>query len=147
MIYDTAHWLGRLWEAAEGIRDAVPIAGVTATDAECRDRNEMVAEWLGEFGIITSVTDSRGNTVQGRHVWHSVLFEDGTVAGKWCDNEDEAALDCMVWWGKRVRIVQEDPHGVARSAWKAANGETVRVAASGEVVPSGGLLDLLEQFD
>ncbi|MDF2554152.1 MAG: hypothetical protein K0R60_47 [Microbacterium sp.] len=138
-------WMDRLWAMAEQIREWAPIAGQTATDAEAVERGLMISDWLSEHDIDTCVHDRMGNRISGRHIWHSVLFEDGSTGGLWADNPDETALTCMVWHGKRARIVVEDPQCVALNAWRAANGQTVKVAASGEVVPSGGLLDLLDE--
>lgn len=132
--------LAMMWPYAEDIRDRCPIKGLTATDAECVARNAAVQElldsWYEEMpGAGPSATE---------RTWYSVLFADRTVAGQWNTDPNEAALDLMIWFGKPALLLADDLAHTYRDEWKLAVGDARVDLATGDLVPSGGLLDLLD---
>lgn len=125
-----------LWQYAEDIRAEVPIAGVTATNAEAVARDKLIRSVRDSWD-----EESGESPDQTRHVWHSVQFVSGKVAGRWSYDETDAALNCMVWWGEPARYVVEDSAMKYHASWKLETGDVRIDLDSGDLVPAGGLLD------
>lgn len=110
---------------AECIREAVPIAGVTATNAEVVARDEHARSALG-----TLLNPDHGD----RHHWYTCRLADGRIAGRWSDSWAEAVLYVAMWTGVAVERCVLDPGGELHAAERAASHD-------------GGLFDLLDLAD
>jgi hypothetical protein len=88
----TSGYINALANLARGIREAVPISGECAANAECRDRRALVDEALNSLGI-----------VPGERHWYTVITEDkpednSTVfGGVWAQSFEEAVLETVIW--------------------------------------------------
>lgn len=107
---------------AECIRAAVPIAGVTATNAEVVARDEYAQAALGRL----LARDPRD-----RNQWYTCRLADGRIAGRWSYSWAEAVLYVAMWTGVAVERCVLDPAGELHSAERAAP-------------PEPGLFDLLD---
>ncbi|HAS32841.1 MAG: hypothetical protein CMF56_12865 [Leifsonia sp.] len=87
-----------LAEAAERIRAAVPIAGATATDDECRRRQDLIDGILRERGVVVEAS-----------VWRTAQLIDGRVVGVFATSAVEAELELAIWWESRCHWVVDDP--------------------------------------
>lgn len=86
-----------LAEAGLRIRDAAPIRGDRATDADCQLRRELIGDTLTTRGIRPGV-----------HVWHTAQLTNGHVTGVWADSIEEAELELTVWWACACHWVRPD---------------------------------------
>lgn len=122
-----------LAEAAERIRDAVPIEGDTATDLECRWRRQMIDATLAARGVV-------GRTYE----WHTTQLDDGRIAGVFAESTDEAELALTVWWRIRCHWVIADPTGLVRAEY--LPGGTRTAANADRCFPLGPPRRVRDQF-
>lgn len=155
----SAPTLDQVWEAAQRIDAAVPREydrTGTVTNDWCGRIHDALNAQLEAWGIPYDVINQYGCTVSGRHVWHTVMFEDGSSAGRWSDNPTEAALHCAHSWGKRVIESVEDNNGRYLNELRAGEKAAAKIARKieehmadlarrydGTTPAAGGLLDLL----
>jgi hypothetical protein len=86
-----------LASAGHRIRDAAPIHGDRATDAECALRRDLIDD-----------TITTRDVHPGPHVWHTAQLVDGHVTGVWANSVAEAELELTVWWGCACHWVRPD---------------------------------------
>lgn len=79
-----AEWVQR----GRRIRELHPIAGTTATDAECAARSEALDAALAELG----------ETGGDRH-WWTAPTATGSAIGCWAHSAAEAVIRLSTWWG------------------------------------------------
>lgn len=128
-----------LAEEARRIRDACPILGGFATDADCTARRERIGQVLTERGI----------TPAAHHVWFTAQTTTGQVRGCWAHSVEEAELEISVWFGTDCLWAVEDndlrqwgeyfPHGRPAQDRTFPAGPPRRVRD--QVAPAGPLLD------
>lgn len=155
----SAPTLDEIWTAAQKIDQAIPKefdkAG-TVTNDWCVKISDAMNAQLDAWGISYDVINNHGCTVSGRHIWHTVMYEDGSSAGRWSDNGIEAALHCSHSWNKRVIEVREDEDGQWLNSLRAGEKAAAKLVRKmeqhqtdierrydGSQPATGGLLDYL----
>lgn len=77
--------------AAMVIRDLVPIAGLSATDAEVEARSALVEQALR--------VAADGIQPHDRAQWYEVTLLDDRKVGRWGRSAAEVVISCAMWWG------------------------------------------------
>ncbi|PPH46993.1 hypothetical protein C5D09_06330 [Rathayibacter sp. AY1C9] len=88
--------LDRCNAAGARIAEAVPV--VDRSDAEVVERWRLVAEELASMGVHA-----------GPLVWRHTLHDDGGQHGLWSYSDEQAAIECAMWWHVPVVAVSIEP--------------------------------------
>lgn len=95
-----------LAEAAERIREAIPIRSKTASNEECAARRAAIEATLAERKVW-----------QRERCWYTAQLTDGQVVGVWARSSEEAEIDLTVWFGQRCHWVIADPIHAVRAEY------------------------------